>query len=138
MNRDRLIIKDLRMELERLQSVTRNIERLIHEVEEQVNCKEPANHEGYRIIDIDIDRRQGINYTENHPVVRDRHGTEILIGDKVRFLTGGAYNSWSGDIYKISTSGARVTARDDNERLISRAPNNVEIVEFRHQSVIDE
>ena len=103
-----------------------------------MNCEEPANHQAHRIIHIDIDRRQGINYTENHPVVRDRNGTEILIGDEVRFLTGGAYNSWSGVIYKISNSGTRVTARDENGRPISRAPNKVEIVEFRHDSMIDE
>ena len=138
MNGDRLIIEDLRMELERLQSATGNIERLINEVKEQVNREEPANHQGHRIIDIDIDRGRIINYTENHPVVRDRQGTEIIIGDKVKFPTGGGYKSWSGVIYKVSNSGARVTARADNDRLISRAPNNVEIVEFRHQNMIDE
>ena len=138
MSGDRRIIEDLRMELERLQSATRNIERLINEVEEQVHREEPTDHQGHRILDIDIDRRRFINYTENHPVVRDRHGTEILIGDKVRCLTGRVYNSWSGVIYKISNSGARVMARGDNDRLISRAPNNVVIVESRHQNMIDE
>ena len=138
MSGDRRIIEDLRMELERLQSATRNIERLINKFNEQVNGEEPAIHQGHRILDIDIDRRCIINYTANHPVVRDRHGTEILIGDKVRFLTGEEYSSWSGVIYKISNSGARVMARDDNNKLISRAPNNVEIVAFRHQNMIDE
>ena len=131
MNRDRLSIEDLRTELGRLQLATCNIERLIQETEEQVSHEEPAHHQGQRIIDIDIDRRQDINYTENHPIVRDRNGTEILIGDEVMFLTQGAYNSWSGVIYKVSSNGARVTARDNNRRSISRAPNNVEIVEFR-------
>ena len=88
MNGDRRIIEDLRMELERLQSISRNIERLIDEFEEQVNCKEPANNQGHRILDVDIDQRRFINYTANHPVVKDKYGTEILIGDKVRFLTG--------------------------------------------------
>ena len=51
---------------------------------------------------------------------------------------GGGYNSWSGVIYKVANSGTRVMARDDNNRLISREPNNVEIVAFRHQNMIDE
>ena len=135
---DRRIIEDLRMELERLQSASRNIERLINEFDEQVNRKEPESHQGHRILNIDIDRRRIINNTANHPVVKDKHGTEILIGDKVRFLTGGESSSWSGVIYKISNSGARVMARDNNNRLISRTPNNVEIVAFRHQNMIDE
>ena len=93
MNGDWRIIEDLRMELERLQSISRNIERLINKFEEQVNRKESANYQGHRTLDVDIDRRRFINYTANHPVVKDKHGTEILIGDKVRFLTGGRYNS---------------------------------------------
>ena len=60
------------------------------------------------------------------------------MGDKVRFLTVRGYNSWSGVIYKILNSWARVMARGDNNRLISRAPNHVVIVEFRHQNMIDE
>ena len=73
MNGDQRIIEDLRMELERLQSASCNIERLINELEEQENPEEPANHQGHRIIDVDINRRHIINYTANHPVVKDRH-----------------------------------------------------------------
>ena len=130
MNRDRLSIEDLRTELERLQIAARNIERLLQEAEEQANCKEQAHHKGERIIDIDIDRRQHVNYRGDHPVVRDRNGIEILIGDEVRFLTRGVYNSRTGVVYKVSCTGARVTARDNNGRSISRAPNNVEVVEL--------
>ena len=119
--------------LERLQLATRNIERLIQEAEERANPGEPVGHQGHRVIDIDIDRRQGINYTGNHPVVRDTNRTEILIGNEVRFLTRGAYNSWTGNIYKISNTGTRVTARDDRGRSISRASSNVDVIEFRHE-----
>ena len=133
MNRERVNIEDLRTELERLQLVTRNIERLIQQAEEQAIPEEPVNHQGDRVIDIEIDRREGINYMGNHPVVRDVNGTEILIGDKVRFLTRGVYNSWTGIIYKISNNGARVTARDDRSRSISRAPSNEEVIEFRNE-----
>ena len=76
MNRDRLSIEDLRTELERLQIAARNIERLLQEAEEQANCKEQAHHKGERIIDIDIDRRQHVNYRGDHPVVRDRNRSE--------------------------------------------------------------
>ena len=70
MNRERVSIEDLRTELERLQLATSNIERLIQQAEEQVNPGEPVNHQGDRVIDIELDRREGINYTGNYPVVR--------------------------------------------------------------------
>ena len=133
MNRERVSIEDLRTELERLQLATSNIERLIQQAEEQANPGEPVNHHGDRVIDIEKDRREEINYRGNHPVVRDTNRTEILIGDEVRFLTRGAYNSWTGIIYKVSNSGARVTVRDDRGRSISRAPSNVEVIEFRRE-----
>ena len=133
MNRERVNIEDLRTELERLQLATRNIERLIQQAEEQAIPEDPVNHQGDRIIDIEVNRREGINYTGNHPVVRDVNGTEILIGDKVRFLTRGVYNSWTGVINKISSNDARSTARDDRSRSISRAPGNVEVIEFRNE-----
>ena len=125
MDRERVSIEDLRTELERLQLVTRNIERLIQQAGEQANPGEPVVHQADRIIDFEIDRRAGINYTRNHPVVRDTNNTEILIGDEVRFLTRGVYDSWTGVVYKVSSNGARVTARDDRGRSISRAPSNV-------------
>ena len=133
MNRERVSIEDLRTELERLQLATRNIERLIQQAEEQAIPENPVNHQGDRIIDIKVDIREGINYAGNHPVVRDVNGTEILIGDEVRFLTRGVYNSWTGIIYKISSNGARVTTRDNRSRFISRAPGNVEVIEFRNE-----
>ena len=133
MNRDRVSIEDLRTELERLQLAIRNIERLIRQAEEEVIPENPVNHQGERIIDIEVDRREGINYAENHPVVRDVNGTEILIGDEERFLTRGVYNSWTGTVYKISRNGARVTAKDERSRSISKAPGNLEVLELRNE-----
>ena len=133
MDRERVSIEDLRIELERLQLAAQNSERLINQAEEQVNPVEPVVHQADRIIDIEIDRRANINYTGNHPVIRDTNNTEILIGDEVRFLTSGVYNSWTGVVYKVSSNGARVTARYERGRSISRAPNNVEVIEFRHE-----
>ena len=132
MNRDRVSIEDLRTELERLQLAMRNIERLIRQAEEEVIPENPENHQRVRIIDIVVDRRERINYTGDHLVVRDVNGTEILIGDEIRFLTRGVYNSWTGTVYKISRNGARVTARDERSRSISRAPGNMEVIEFRN------
>ena len=133
MDRERVSIEDLIVELERLQLAAHNIERLIHQAEEQVNPVEPVVHQANRIIDIEVNRRANINYTGNHLVVRDTNDTEILIGDKVRFLTSGVYDSWTGVVYKVSSNGARVTARDERGRSISRAPSNVEVIEFRHE-----
>ena len=133
MNRERVSIEDLRTELERLQLATHNFERLIQQAEEQANPGEPVVHQADIILDIEIDRRAGINYTRNHPVVRDTNGMEILIGNEVRFLTRGVYDTWTGVIYKVSNNGARVTARYGRGRSISRAPCNIEVIEFRHE-----
>ena len=65
--------------------------------------------------------------------MRDVNGTEILIGDEVRFLTSGVYNSWTGTVYKISRNGARVTAKDERSRSISKAPGNLEVLELRNE-----
>ena len=93
MNRDRLSIEELRTELERLQLAAQNIERLIHQAEErgqeqeqeqvQANPAGAGGRQGDVILDIDINRRADINYTENHPVVYDWSDNEILIGDTV-------------------------------------------------------
>ena len=141
MNRDRLSIEELRTELERLQLAARNIKRLIHHAEEQeqgqeqiqANPAEAGSRQGDVILDIDINRRADLNYTENHPVVYDWSDTEILIGDTVRFLTRGRYDSWTGIVYKISSNRARITARDERGRSISRAPHNVEVIDGRHE-----
>ena len=138
MDRNRLSIEELRIELERLQLAARNIERLIHQAEEwdHEQQQEQANptEAGYRIIDEEFNRRAGIKYTEDHPVVHNWSDCEILIGDTVRFLTRGRYDSWEGLVYKISNNGARITARDDRGRSISRAPRNVEVIAPRQET----
>ena len=92
MDRDRLSIEDLKREIQALQIATRNIERLIEEAEEEAYCKETANYQENQATQRLRNRRQNIVYRANHPVVRDRKGTEILIGDKVRFLTHRVHN----------------------------------------------
>ena len=58
MNRDRLSIEELRTELERLQLAAWNIERLIHQAEEQeqvqANPAEAGGRQGDVIFDKDI------------------------------------------------------------------------------------
>ena len=66
-------------------------------------------------------------------MVHDWRNCEILIGDSIRFLTRGRSNSREGIVYKISNNGARVTARDDRGRSISRAPRNVEVIASRQE-----
>ena len=142
MNENRLSIEDLRIELERLQLAARNIERLIHQAEEdqeqqhqqeQANPAEAGNRHRTFVIEEEFNRRPRINYNEDHPVVFNSIGSEILIGDTIRFMTRGRYNSREGIVYKISDNGARVTARDDRGRSISRAPQNVLVVAPRQE-----
>ena len=90
-------IEELRQELNRLRIAANNIERLITAAEDREEQPE--------------DQRPR-DYPHTHPVVRDRDGREIIIGDQVTFLTRGLFSSESGTVYKISSSGARVTARD--------------------------
>ena len=141
MNGNRLSIEELRIELERLQLALHNIKRLIHQTEEedqeqqqeQADPAEAGNRQRTFIIDEELNRRAGINYNEDHPVVHDWRDCEILIGDSIRFLTRGRYDSREGIVYKISNNGARVTARDDRGRSISRAPRNVEVIASRQE-----
>ena len=102
-------IEELRRELYRLRIAAERIVNLLQTTEDR------------------RDRRTE-HYIHSHPVVRDRDGTEILIGDRVIFLTRGLYSSRSGTIYKISSNGERVTSRDDRNRSISRAPHNVRVI----------
>ena len=120
-------IEELHTELERLRIVTRNIENILDQAQQNKvgenpqerpippeQGKDPANE----------DRRpQG--YLHDHPVVRDCNGVEILIGDIVIFATRGLFTSNREIIYKVSESGTRITARDNLCRSISCAPHNV-------------
>ena len=65
------------------------------------------------------------------PLVQDRDGNNIHIGDQVIFLTRGLYNSTTGIVYKVSRTGSRVTARDESDRSISRRPSNVRVINLR-------
>ena len=142
MNRNRLSIEELRVELERLQLAAYNIEILIRQAkeedqeqqQEEANPAEAGNRQRNFVLDEEFNRRAGINYNEDHPVVHDWCDCEILIGDTVWFLTRGRYDSWEGVVYRISSNGARVTARDDRGRSISRAPRNVEVIAPRPET----
>ena len=101
-------IDELRRELHRLRVAAEHIVNLLQNTEDRQN-------------------RRTNQYTHSHPVVRDRDGTEILIGDRVLFLTRGLYSSRTGIVYKISQNGERVTSRDERDRSISRAPYNLRI-----------
>lgn len=63
----------------------------------------------------------------------DCDGTQIYIGDQVKFLTKGKYKSKKGIVYKISDNKTRVTARDENNFSITRAPNNLKIITKSHE-----
>ena len=108
-------IDELRLELNRLRIAADNIERLITVAEEREEQERPES-------------RRPRNYSHTHPVVRDRDGRDIIIGDQVIFLTHGLFSSDRGTVYKVLDSGARITAHDQYRRSISRAPLNLHIV----------
>ena len=60
----------------------------------------------------------------NFPVIKDRYGSTIQIGDRVRFLTAGRWKAKEGTVYKITKE--RVTAYDKRKNSISRSPYNVQ------------
>lgn len=58
---------------------------------------------------------------------KDRNGTPIKIGCRVRFLTKGKYHSTGGTVTKIGRTN--VTSKDNEGNHIVRNFNNVEIIE---------
>ena len=71
-----------------------------------------------------------INTKDNKPQntkAKDRFGTPIKIGCKVRFLTSGRYRSKGGTITKIGKTN--VTSEDSDGNNIVRNFNNVKIIE---------
>ena len=69
------------------------------------------------------------NYVKKNqiPEVEDRDGNSIHLGDTVIFLTKGLFGSSERVVYKISSNGNRVTAKDKNDKSVSRAPYNERI-----------
>ena len=63
----------------------------------------------------------------------DCDGTQIYFGDVVEFQTKGKYKSSRGIVYKVSSNKLRVTARDEKNFSISRAPKNLKIVTKSHE-----
>jgi len=62
--------------------------------------------------------------------VYDSEGQEIHAGDTVEFLSGGKYTSRTGIAYRVADNLERVTARDRQNRCISRAPENLKVIKF--------
>ncbi len=58
--------------------------------------------------------------------LRDRYGEKIFIGDTVKFLTYGKYNSTQGIVTGFSSG--KVIARDYQQRDIKRSSHNVRVV----------
>ena len=115
---DKFYIRELREEIDRLRLAANNIERLLTIAEQNIEAVDTQ---------VPINRRTA-TYPFTHPVVRDIDGREILIGDRVEFVTRGAYSSTSGIVYKVTPSGTRVMVRDHLRRPISRAPHNLRIL----------
>ena len=59
--------------------------------------------------------------------VHDAVGTQIHIGDTVKFLSKGSFTSDTGVVYKISGNLRRVTAKDNKNRSISRSSINLQV-----------
>ena len=57
---------------------------------------------------------------------KDRNGSEIYIGDKVKFVTSGKYDSSQGTVSGYSKK--RVLSTDYKGREIPRAPHNILVV----------
>ena len=58
----------------------------------------------------------------------DRDGTPIRFGDMVAFLTKGLHNLSEGLVYKICSNKSRITCKDQNNIIISRAPHNTKVI----------
>ena len=111
MNR-RSTIESLRRELENLAIASRNIERAIRDLEDQ-------------------EQQQPVGQAAPAVVVGplDKHGNEIRVGNKVRFLTKGKFKATQGTVTRFSKNNIRVFAVSDDGTEIPRAPRNVRILQ---------
>ena len=75
---------------------------------------------------LSAERQQVEQQQADEPRVRDRDGTVIRIGDRVAFLTRGAFDSTEGIV--ISANRLWVTARDSDRVPIKRSPRNVRVL----------
>ena len=62
--------------------------------------------------------------------VYDLDGQEIHTGDTVQFISIGKLTSKTGVAYKVADSLERVTSRDRQKRIISRAPENLKVIKI--------
>ena len=63
----------------------------------------------------------------NFVIHQDKHGVEIRLGSKVKFLTKGKYNSTEGVV--VHSDSVWVRSRDHEGRLIKRSPRNLKVLE---------
>lgn len=68
--------------------------------------------------------------------VRDRKHRIIRVGDKVRFLSTGKFNSTEGIVKSIGK--AFVFSIDSQKRRISRAPHNLLVIQSSYPPIITE
>ena len=107
------------------------VQETIKVAEQEVRCRDQegtdTNH-SRRLLRPNKTRRNQ-QYPYQHPVVRDREGVEILIGDNVHFFRRVLYSWRRSIVYKILSKGARVTAWDNQYRPISRALQNLQVIQ---------
>ena len=111
---DRKTLLDLTEQLERLQLTMQNIQETIQQLQNQEQDNQAAPHGPL-----------------TNPLAFDTDRRLIHIGDEVIFLTRGLYNSTRGTVYKVSRNRARITARDHQNRPISRNPRNLRLADRR-------
>ena len=78
----------------------------------------------------DINRRKELERVNNNNAnphkTQDKYGKVFHIGDVVEFLTKGAYTTTHGIVIRITQY--RVTALDNRDNRIVRAPHNLKII----------
>ena len=119
----RSIIDDLRLELEKLNIASRNIEKTILLLEEEEEKQRQQQQQQQRKVKAPKNR---VPLPDLRP--RDRDGVEICIGDRVLFLTKGVYSSTEGIVNRFSQNFVKVFALDCDGFEVPRAPRNVRVL----------
>ena len=79
-----------------------------------------------------LERSQTRRNRSNRPSSKDRHGTVIEIGNKVRILTEGPFDNARAKVLPITTS--RLKLEIDSNNSIWRAPKNVAVLQYDSSS----
>ena len=102
---DEARLNQLTEQLQRLQLQQRQVQEEIQTIRRRHNQRNRARRSPFRI---------------------DANGDEIKVGDRVRFLTRGRYNSTEGVIVRFGTRF--VVSIDDSKNYINREYGNVELI----------